>query len=120
MNPYVQAQRLVESLRECEEYKDLLQLQREIEKSEELREILENYQEIQEEIHVLQSMNQAISDEMEEEMKRLTNLLESIPILQAYMEAERKMCIIIQDIQDMIMVPINEIFDGLDRKYNQM
>jgi cell fate (sporulation/competence/biofilm development) regulator YlbF (YheA/YmcA/DUF963 family) len=120
MNPYVQAQRLVESLRECEEYKHLLQLQMEIEKSDELRDLLEDYQEIQEEVHLLQSMNQDVSDEIQEEMSRLSNLLDSIPVLQAYLEAERKMCIIIQDIQDMIMAPINEIFGGLDRKYNQM
>jgi len=112
-NPYDLANELVEALRQTKEYQRILQIQKEIEKNEKLDKMLNQYRAIQVEIQTLQLQGQQPSPEVEEKVKKLTDIIQEIPLLKQYLDAEEEFGEIFQDVQQIVMRPVIDLFENI-------
>lgn len=114
-NPYDVANSLVDALQQSAEYQEILRIQAEIEKNETLNKMLNSYRSIQVEVQTLQLQGQQPSPEIEEKVNQLTNIIQDIPLLKQYLDAEEKFGIIFQDVQQIVMRPVVDLFASIDQ-----
>lgn len=114
-NPYEQAKQLVEALQSSPEYQQLRQIQDQIEKNETLYKMLNSYRSIQVEIQTLNLQGREPGEDIEKKVTQLTKIIEGIPLLNQYLEAEQKFGEIFQDIQQIVMQPVLELYRDLEQ-----
>jgi len=114
-NPYELANDLVEALRQSKEYQKILELQKQIEQNETLDKMLNSYRAIQVEIQTLQLQGQQPSPEIEEKVNQLTDIIQDIPLLREYLDAEEAFGEIFQDIQQIVMRPVIDLFESINQ-----
>lgn len=112
-NPYDQAQALVQSLKSTPEYQELIQVQDSIEKNETLKNMLNQYRTIQVEIQTMHLQGRQPTEDVEQKVNQLTQMVEGIPLLKQYLDAEQKFGEIFQDIQQIVMQPVLELYQGV-------
>ncbi len=112
-NPYDLANDLVEALRQTQEYQKILEVQKKIEENETLDKMLNSYRSIQVEVQTLQLQGQQPSPEVEEKVNQLTNIIQDIPLLKEYLDAEEEFGILFQDIQQIVMRPVVDLFESI-------
>lgn len=112
-NPYDIANQLVEVLRQSDEYQEILKIQAEVEKNETLNRLLNSYRSIQVEVQTLQLQGQEPSQEIQEKVNKLTEIIQDIPLLKQYLDAEEKFGIIFQDVQQIVMTPVVDLFSEI-------
>lgn len=112
-NPYDQAQALVQSLQSTPEYQELKQVQDAIEQNETLKNMLNQYRTIQVEIQTMHLQGRQPTEEVEQKVNQLTQMIEGIPLLKQYLEAEQKFGEIFQDIQQIVMQPVLDLYQGV-------
>lgn len=113
-NPYEQAEALVQSLQSSPEFLELKQIQDRVEKNETLYKMLNSYRSIQVEIQSLHLQGRQPSEPVEQKVEKLTKMIEGVPILKQYLEAEQKFGVIFQDIQQIVMQPVLELYRDID------
>lgn len=92
-----------------------MHIQNEIEKNETLNKMLNSYRSIQVEVQTLQLQGQQPSPEIEEKVNQLTKVIQDIPLLKQYLDAEEKFGILFQDIQQTVMTPVVDLFASIDQ-----
>jgi cell fate (sporulation/competence/biofilm development) regulator YlbF (YheA/YmcA/DUF963 family) len=112
-NPYDQAQALVQSLQSTPEYQELKQVQDAIEQNETLKNMLNQYRTIQVEIQTMHLQGRQPTEEVEQKVNQLTQMIEGIPLLKQYLDAEQKFGEIFQDIQQIVMQPVLDLYQGI-------
>ena len=115
-NPYDLANQLVEALRQTQEYQKILEIQKRIEQNEKLDKMLNSYRSIQVEVQTLQLQGKQPSPEVEEKVNQLTNYIQNIPLLKEYLDAEEEFGIIFQDIQQIVMQPVVDLFENINQE----
>ena len=112
-SPQDQAQVLVQTLEATPEYQELKKVQEEIEKNETLNKMLNQYRSIQVEIQTMHLQGRQPSDEVEQKVNQLTQMIEGIPLLKQYLDAEQKFGEIFQEVQQIVMQPVLELYQGI-------
>lgn len=112
-NPYDLANDLVDALIQSEEYQKILEVQKRIEQDETLNRVLNSYRSIQVEVQTLQLQGQQPSQEVEEKVNRLNEIIQDIPLLKEYLDAEEEFGILFQNIQQIVMRPVVDLFESI-------
>lgn len=117
-NPYDLANDLVDALIQSEEYQKILEVQKRIEQDETLDKVLNSYRSIQVEVQTLQLQGQQPSPEVEEKVNRLNEIIQDIPLLKEYLDAEEEFGILFQNIQQIVMRPVVDLFESITNEEN--
>lgn len=110
MNVYDKAYELAKALKESGDYRDTLEATRKVDADPEAKRMLDDFRQRQMEIQ-----QRMMSGDMppKEEMEKLEKIFEVInmnPEVRKLFDAERRLSVIMEDVQKIISEPLREIF----------
>ncbi|MBD1373100.1 YlbF family regulator [Hazenella sp. IB182357] len=109
-NPYDYAHHLAKSIRSDKAYIELMQLEEEMKQNAIWKKMMNDFREQQQNLQMIYMQGEQPSPEQEEKVQQLFTAIQAIPTLMHYLQAEERLGILVQDIQKIVMEPINEIF----------
>lgn len=110
-NVYDQANALESALRESEEFQQMKELYSKVNEDAESKKLFDDFRDIQ---MTLQQKNMQGEELLEEEIQKAQNSAQEIENdenIKGLMEAEQKMSQLIQDLNRVIMKPIEELYE---------
>jgi len=112
-NLYDVAYKLEEALRESEEYKTLKKLYDEVENDESAKRMFENFRDIQLKLQQKQMNGEEITQEEVEQAQKSVQLVQQHEKIAKLMESEQRMSMAIQDLNKIIMKPLEELYGSI-------
>lgn len=109
VNPYDRAHELARSIRASEVYQELKAAKEEVKSNPKFEEMLETFRKKQQEVQLLHMQGKQPSPEMNDELKLLVTAIQGIPALTKYLQAEERFAVLLNDIQRIIMEPVEEL-----------
>ncbi|WP_174730555.1 YlbF family regulator [Mesobacillus harenae] len=110
VNLHDSAYDLEKAVRQSDEYANLKNLYTEINEDETARRMFENFRNIQMELQQKQMTGQEISQEEVEQAQKTVALVQQHDKISKLMEAEQRMSTVIQEINQIIMKPLEELY----------
>ncbi len=111
MNPYDAAHKLAKSLKESEEFKELIKAQKEIKADETAKKMLLDLRSKQMELQRQKLSGIEVSNEQEEKLKKLLEVVNMNMVAKRFLEAEYKVAVLLQDVQKIIGEATDRIYD---------
>lgn len=110
MNLYDAAYQLVRAMKESEEYKDVERLQKKVNQDESTKKMYEEFR-MQEMAYQLKQMSgEEVSQEEEERIQQLFEVLRLNPDIAQLLDAERRFSLILNDVNRIVAEPLQELF----------
>ncbi|WP_165873704.1 YlbF family regulator [Baia soyae] len=110
-NPYDFAHGLARSLRESDVFVEMKKLKSEIESNESYKEMLKGYHQLHIEMQTVRMQGIEPTDEFKERAEKTTLAIQGIPVIMQYLQAEERLSILLNDIQKIMLEPVQEIMD---------
>jgi cell fate (sporulation/competence/biofilm development) regulator YlbF (YheA/YmcA/DUF963 family) len=116
VNLYDTAYALEQAIRESEEYTRLQTAYKEVYADASTKEMFEKFREIQMKLQDKQMMGEEITQEELEQAQATVSLVQQNEKISNLMEAEQKMSVVIADLNQIIMKPLEELYGAADNK----
>ncbi|MFB6465212.1 YlbF family regulator [Cytobacillus sp. Hz8] len=113
VNIHDSAYELQKTIRNSQEYSALKLAYQEVNADESARRMFENFRNIQMQLQQKQMMGQNISQEEVEQAKKSVALVQQNPKIARLMEAEQRMSMVIAELNQIIMKPLEELYGPL-------
>ncbi len=110
VNIYDAANELERTIRKSDEYTRLMQAFKAVNEEEEAKKMFEGFREIQMKLQQKQMMGQDVSPEEMEEAQKTIALVQQNQKITELMEAEQRMSVVLADINQVIMKPLEELY----------
>lgn len=110
VNVYDQANALESALRQSEEFNNMKDLYNRVNDNEESRKLFEEFREIQVELQQKQMSGEEVLEADIERAQTSAEAIEQDENIKGLMEAEQRMSELIQDLNRVIMKPIEELY----------
>lgn len=115
MEVYDEAHALARAIRNCQAYKEYVAVRERVAADREKRRMLGDFRRQQAEIEMARLAGQEVDREKEEQVARLYELLRLNPTLAEFLEAERRLAVLVADVQKIIaeaLRPFPEPLEG--------
>ncbi|SDY45377.1 Cell fate regulator YlbF, YheA/YmcA/DUF963 family (controls sporulation, competence, biofilm development) [Evansella caseinilytica] len=109
-NPYDKAHELASVLKESDEYAALKKLHTEVESDEVAKRMLNNFRNVQMELQQKQMQGAQITEEEIQQAQRQFELVQQHETISKLMEAEQRMSQLINDLNKVIVEPLEELY----------
>lgn len=103
---------LEKAIRNSEEYQDLQKRYAAVQADGEANQMFGNFRNIQMQLQQKQMMGEDISQEEVQQAQQMIALVQQHEVISALMEAEQRMSVIINDLNQIIMKPLEELYQG--------
>ncbi len=110
VNVYDQANALESALRQSEEFKALESYYKAVNENEESKKLFDEFREVQMELQVKQMQGEEILDADVERAQQTAQAIEADENIKSLMESEQKLSQLIQDLNRVIMKPIEDLY----------
>lgn len=110
VNLYDASYELEKAIRQSDEYTKLKKMYDAVNADESARKMFENFRNIQLELQQKQMMGQEISQEEVEQAQKVVALVQQHALISQLMEAEQRMSMIIGEMNQIIMKPLEELY----------
>lgn len=110
VNLYDVAYSVEKAIRESEEFKNLKQMYNEVNSDPQAKKMFENFRDIQLELQQKQMMGEDISEEEVQRAQQQVALVQQHATITKLMEAEQRMSMIIGELNQIIMKPLEELY----------
>lgn len=110
VNIYDAANELERTIRKSDEYTRLMQAFKTVNEDETAKKMFEGFREIQIKLQQKQMMGEEVSSEEMEEAQKTVALVQQNQKITELMEAEQRMSVVLADINQVIMKPLEEIY----------
>lgn len=114
-NLYDVAYQLEQALRESDEFKALKKLYDEVEADESARRMFENFRDIQLRLQQKQMNGEEITEEEIVQAQKSVQLVQQHEKIAKLMETEQRMSMAIQDLNKIIMKPLEELYGNMQQ-----
>lgn len=104
------ATELANAIRNSEEYQVLKQVYDEVNADDAAREMFENFRNIQMHLQQKQMMGEDITEEEVQQAQESITLVQQHEVISKLMDAEQRMSTIINDLNQVIMKPLEELY----------
>lgn len=111
-NVYDTANQLERELRETDQYKALVQAYNDIRADEDASEVLTEFQQLQQTLYQKQQAGEEISEEEALQAQNVSGKMTENELTMELMEKERALNQVLNDINGIIMKPVQEIYQG--------
>ena len=111
VNVYDQANALESALRQSEEFKALESYYKAVNENEESKKLFDEFREVQMELQVKQMQGEEILDADVERVQQTNQAIEADENIKSLMESEQKLSQLIQDLNRVIMKPIEDLYN---------
>lgn len=108
--PYEVAHELEKAVRESEQFEELQAIYQELYNDETSKKMFENFRDIQLNLQQKQMSGQPISDDEIQYAQKLVQLVQQNDKISRLMEAEQKMSLFINELNKIIMKPLEELY----------
>lgn len=115
VNVYDQANALESALRKSDEFNNMKDLYTKVNENPESKQLFDEFRNVQVELQQKQMMGEEVLEEDIERAQTSAEAIETDENIRALMEAEQKMSELIQDLNRVIMKPIEELY-GINNK----
>ncbi|WP_243291489.1 YlbF family regulator [Bacillus sp. FJAT-47783] len=115
VNVHDVAYNLERALRENDDFKNLQKLYSEVEADESARRMFENFRDIQLKLQQKQMNGEDITEEEVEQAQKSVQLVQQHEKIGKLMEAEQRMSMLIQELNQIIMKPLEELYGNLQQ-----
>lgn len=102
MNVYEEAHNLSRAIKDSNEYKELHEVEKQIEKNPELNEAIRNFNRMQVETQTKILSGEMTQAEMMNQMQSMMTMLQGSPIAAKYLEAQARFSIMIKDVYEIL------------------
>ena len=102
MNPYDKAHELAKSLKESEEFRMLQQVSHKVQQDVDAKRMLDDFRALQQEMEAKLYAGEQLSEDDQNQLKKLHELMQLHPLLQEYLHVEYRFGIMLTDIQKII------------------
>lgn len=110
VNVYDQANALESALRQSDEFKALESYYKAVNENEESKKLFDEFREVQMELQVKQMQGEEILDADVERAQQTAQAIETDENIKSLMESEQKLSQLIQDLNRVIMKPIEDLY----------
>lgn len=110
VNVYDQANALESALRQSEEFKALESYYKAVNENEESKKLFDEFREVQMELQAKQMQGEEILDADVERAQQTAQAIEADENIKSLMESEQKLSQLIQDLNRVIMKPIEDLY----------
>lgn len=110
INLYDAAYELEKAVRQSEEYTRLKTMYQEVNADEASRKMFESFREIQMKLQQKQMMGEEITPQEVEQAQKTVALVQQNPKIAQLMDAEQRMSMVIADMNQIIMKPLEELY----------
>ncbi len=111
MNPYNAAHALAKALRESPEFKEMKEAQEAVKADISAKEMLLDFRKEQFSIHKQQLSGVEVSQDQKEKLEKLFDVVNMNTLIKQLLNAEYKVSVMLQDIQNIISDANKEIYD---------
>ncbi|WP_316571189.1 YlbF family regulator [Neobacillus sp. YIM B06451] len=115
VNLYDAAYELEKAIRQSDEFKRLKQVYDEVNADQSAKRMFENFRNIQLNLQQKQMMGQEISHEEVDQAQKSVALVQQHPVISRLMEAEQRMGMVIGELNQLIMKPLEELYGNPNR-----
>ncbi|CAM2986474.1 MULTISPECIES: YlbF family regulator [Salinicoccus] len=115
VNVYDQANALEDALRNSDEFQNMKDLYGKVNSNPESKQLFEEFREVQMDLQQKQMQGEEINEEDVQKAQKSAEDIEKDENIKSLMEAEQKMSELIQDLNRVIMKPIEELY-GLNNQ----
>jgi len=116
INLYDSAYDLEKAIRNSSEYSNLKKMYDEVNNDESARRMFENFRNIQMQLQEKQMMGQEITQEEVEQAQKTVALVQQHEMVSKLMEAEQRMSMVIAEMNQIIMKPLEELYGNPDNQ----
>lgn len=110
VNMYDAAYELEKAIRQSDEYTRLKTMYQEVNADDSARTMFEKFRDIQLQLQQKQMMGEEITQEEVEQAQQTVALVQQHPKISQLMEAEQRMSMVIADLNQIIMKPLEELY----------
>jgi cell fate (sporulation/competence/biofilm development) regulator YlbF (YheA/YmcA/DUF963 family) len=115
VNLYDQANELERALRESDEFLQLKKMYDEVNSDESSKKMFENFRDIQLRLQQKQMSGEEITQEEVEQAQKTATLVQQHEKISKLMEAEQRMSTVINDLNKVIMKPLEELYGSMQK-----
>ncbi|MCA1056492.1 YlbF family regulator [Rossellomorea aquimaris] len=115
INLYDQANELERALRQSDEFLELKKMYDEVNNDESANKMFENFRNIQMTLQQKQMNGQEITQEEVEQAQKTAQLVQQHEKIGKLMEAEQRMSMVINDLNKVIMKPLEELYGSMQK-----
>lgn len=115
INLYDQANELESAMRQSEEFLQLKKMYDEVNNDESASKMFENFRNIQMTLQQKQMSGEEISQEEVEQAQKTAQLVQQHEKIAKLMEAEQRMSMVINDLNKVIMKPLEELYGSMQK-----
>ncbi|WP_010171330.1 YlbF family regulator [Bacillus coahuilensis] len=115
VNLYDHANELEKALRQSDEYLLLKKMYDEVNNDESANQLFQNFRDIQLQLQQKQMSGMEISQEEVEQAQKVAALVQQHEKIARLMEAEQRMSMVIQDLNKVIMKPLEELYGSVQQ-----
>lgn len=112
VNLHDAANDLEKAIRNSSEYAELQKMFSAVQADEQARQMFGNFRNIQMQLQQKQMMGEDISEQEVQQAQQLITLVQQHELISGLMEAEQRMSVIINDLNQIIMKPLEELYQG--------
>ncbi|MBG9810992.1 YlbF family regulator [Priestia endophytica] len=109
-NVYDVAYELEKAVRESDDYKNLKKLYDEVNADESAKRLFDNFRNMQLELQQKQMTGQEISEEEVQKAQQTVAIIQQHEAISKLMEAEQRMSVLVQELNKVIMKPLEELY----------
>ncbi len=106
MNVYDQAHSLAKAIKECEEYKQYMNIKKTVEQNPQLDQMIKDFQQKQFEVQAMQMAGQEADPELMNKIQELVGIVMADPLAAQYMQCEMRFALMMQDVLQIVNEPI--------------
>ncbi len=106
MAVYDLAHRLARKIKETEEYTEYLEIRKKVIENEKTKEMLLDFRKEQFKLQAKQLSGQEIKEEEKEKLNKLKNIIELNTTIKKYLEAEYRVSILLDDLQQILFADL--------------
>ena len=118
INLYDHANEMERAIRQSEEFTQLKAMYDAVNKDESARGIFENFRDIQLGLQEKQMSGEEITEEEVEQAQKTAQLVQQHEIISKLMESEQRMSMLIQELNKVIMKPLEELYGSMEKDGN--
>ena len=115
INLYDQANELERALRQSDEFLELKKMYDEVNNDESANKMFENFRNIQMTLQQKQMSGEEITQEEVEQAQKTAQLVQQHDKIAKLMEAEQRMSMVINDLNKVIMKPLEELYGSMQK-----
>ncbi|WP_064091743.1 YlbF family regulator [Rossellomorea aquimaris] len=115
INLYDQANELESALRKSDEFLELKRMYDEVNNDESASKMFENFRDIQMGLQQKQMSGEEITQEEVEQAQKTAQLVQQHEKIAKLMEAEQRMSMVINDLNKVIMKPLEELYGSMQK-----